>query len=79
MNDYELEKKLTQLMGQDFSAGTEAFRDTLLSRCLAELGADDKGVEVDDDDLDMLAAAGVAGMPGDSDMLGMIKIAKKTP
>lgn len=45
-------------MKQDFSAGTEAFRDTLLERCLSVLDEDDEGRCLDDAELDMLAAAG---------------------
>lgn len=59
MNEREFDQRLEQLMKQDLSAGTEAFRDDLLARCLDVLGADeDEGVELSDSDLDMLAAAG---------------------
>lgn len=58
MEDRALDKTLERLLQQDFSAGTEAFRDELLSRCLAVLGADDGVGVVDDNLLDMLAAAG---------------------
>lgn len=58
MNEQEFDGMLERLMQQDLSAGTEAFRDELLSRCLAVLGADDKPAEIEDDYLDMLAAAG---------------------
>ena len=48
------------LLAQDLSAGTEAFREELLERCLAELDrAQTDGVELADDELEMLAAAGV--------------------
>ena len=57
MDNTEFEAKLERLMKQDFSVGTDAFREDLLSRCLAVLG-EDGGVELSDDDLDMLAAAG---------------------
>ena len=56
---------IERLLAHDFSAGTEAFREDLLGRCLAELGADADAdaadfeyAEIDDGDLDMLAAAG---------------------
>lgn len=65
MDNREFEHMLEQLLKQDFSAGTEAFRDDLLARCLAELAAaehddssDDYARELSDSDLDMLAAAG---------------------
>ena len=45
-------------MKQDFSVGTDAFRDDLLERCKDMLGTD--GSRIDDSDLDMLAAAGDA-------------------
>lgn len=56
---------ITRLLAKDFSAGTEAFRDNLLDLCLAELSQSSSqtmvfadGQELDDDDLEMLAAAG---------------------
>ncbi|MBR1829068.1 MAG: hypothetical protein IJ781_06100 [Atopobiaceae bacterium] len=58
MDEHEFEEMLGQVLGQDLSIGTEAFRDTLLERCLDELEADEEGVALDDADLDMLAAAG---------------------
>jgi len=58
VNEREFEQMLGRLMKADFSAGTEAFRDALLERCLTELDADDiDGVMIiDDDQLDMVAA-----------------------
>lgn len=62
MND-----KMTQALFHDFSVGTEAFRDDLLERCLAELGSENKTSgwnlvnetrELDDNELELLAAAG---------------------
>ena len=58
MDEREFEQLLGQLMKLDLSAGTEAFRDELLSRCLAVLDADSEGMVLGDADLDMLAAAG---------------------
>ena len=62
MDDREFEKELQRLMGQDFSAGTSAFREDLLNRCLSMLNADvddnDEGVCLDDAELEMLSAAG---------------------
>lgn len=52
------EQGIQRLFQHDFSAGTEAFRDELLDRCLSELGSDSDGVELSDSALDMLAAAG---------------------
>ena len=57
MDEREFEARLENLMQQDLSVGTEAFRENLLSRCLAVLN-EDGGMELSDDDLDMLAAAG---------------------
>ena len=57
MNNQGFESKIERLMKQDFSAGTEAFREDLLSRCLAVLNVDEGSV-ISDEDLDMLAAAG---------------------
>ena len=49
-------------MGQDFSMGTEAFREALLERCLDELDADvdesEECADIDDAQLELLAAAG---------------------
>lgn len=64
VDDREFENRLEQLLKQDLSAGTEAFRDELLARCLAVLddgsAADDSPdvAELDDSVLDLLAAAG---------------------
>ena len=58
MNEREFEQKVDQLMKLDFSAGTEAFRDELLGRCLVVLGNEDEIKELNDNQLDTLAAAG---------------------
>ncbi len=58
MNDQELDQMLSRLMKQDFSAGTDEFRDGLLKRCLTVLDANGKGAIIDDADLDLPAAAG---------------------
>ncbi len=58
MNNQELDCMLERLMKQDFSAGTETFRDGLLKRCLMVLDEADEGTVLDDADLEMLAAAG---------------------
>lgn len=51
------EQEVTRILQLDLSIGTEAFRDALLQRCLAVL--DTKEVaSLDDDELDLLAAAG---------------------
>lgn len=57
MNDRKFEQMLERLLKQDFSAGTEAFRDSLLQRCLDVL-AEENGMELDDEDLELLSAAG---------------------
>lgn len=61
MEDWELELVLS--LEEDRSAGTESFREILLARCLSVLNADAEGTELDDDTLDMLAAAGEAISP----------------
>ena len=51
---------IERILSQDLSAGTEAFRENLLERCLSALGqADSDGVELDDSEFEMLAAAGI--------------------
>lgn len=58
MEETEFEKRLEELLAQDFSDGTESFRDELLARCLAELTTAEDASTLDDADLEMLAAAG---------------------
>lgn len=80
MEDREFENTLERLMKQDLAAGTEAFRDELLARCLATLGSDDAGerdaepefhaFEVSDADLDLLAAAGEPVLPPSVQSIG---------
>lgn len=66
MDGNEFEQMIRTLMQADLSAGTEAFREELLARCLEELdaGSCDGGAELDDSALDLLAAAGDAFAPG---------------
>ncbi|MBQ9020500.1 MAG: hypothetical protein IJ113_00595 [Eggerthellaceae bacterium] len=65
MDEQRLEHILEKHMKQDFSNGTEAFRDELLARCLDVLslgdGAtqDENGIDIDEADLELLAAAGL--------------------
>lgn len=58
MNEHELEQLLEKLLKQDFSEGTEAFRDALLERCLEGLDSDERVIELSDYELDLVAAAG---------------------
>lgn len=58
MTENELEQMLKSQLRKDPSLGTEAFRDSLLARCIAVLNEDCEGVELDDDELELLAAAG---------------------
>ena len=81
MDSREFENMLRRVMKCDIAAGTETFRDELLERCLAELGSDPHAaddvarvVEIDEVDLEMIAAAGNAmtqnGAPlGDNSLL----------
>jgi hypothetical protein len=55
MND----KMIERVLSRDYSVGKQAFKENLLQRCLAELDQGDQGMELADDELDMLAAAGV--------------------
>lgn len=72
VDDRKFENKLQQMLKLDLSAGTEAFRDDLLARCLDVLGSDSasndpsEGIELDDATLDLLAAAGdLSALHGD--------------
>ncbi|MBQ9005935.1 MAG: hypothetical protein IJ092_06130 [Atopobiaceae bacterium] len=53
------EKQITSVLEKDYSEGTEAFREGLLARCLEVLDAGAETRELADDDLEMLAAAGI--------------------
>ena len=47
------------ILAQDLSVGTETFRESLLQRCLGVIAQNEQGIfELDDNQLDMLAAAG---------------------
>ena len=52
------EERIARILSRGFSDGTESFRDDLLDRCLAVLGAEDQGRVVSDEELELLAAAG---------------------
>ena len=69
MDESEFERELRRLMQLDFPTGTEEFREALLARCLAVLGEDDAGADLDDGDLELLAAAGDAGADMDPGMV----------
>lgn len=60
VNEGAFEQSLERLMRQDLSTGTEAFRERLLAECLDAIAQGDDCVELDDDELEMLAAAGDA-------------------
>ena len=66
MDNEQLEIMLEETLGHDHSAGTEAFRDQLLARCLKELDDGERapihrGIRVlHDEEIEMLAAAGDA-------------------
>ena len=70
MTEQEFENLLNRLFKLDFSAGTEDFREELLTRCLHSLGTDDSAAsdstacrELTISELDLLAAAGDAYSP----------------
>lgn len=52
------EEMIKRVLSKDYSAGTERFRENLLQQCLATIDAQNDGMELSDDELDMLAAAG---------------------
>ena len=58
MEEREFEDRLKRLFEGGVSQGDEGFRDALLQRCLTIVGADDEGRPIDDEALDLLAAAG---------------------
>ena len=53
------ESRDERALGDDLSAGTEAFREDLLARCLSVLAHADDGAVLDDDELELLADAGM--------------------
>ena len=61
------EKQITNVLERDYSEGTEEFREGLLARCLDVLDAGDEIHEVGDEDLEMLAAAGIFEVNRDDD------------
>lgn len=63
MNDQEFNQLLEQALGQNLSAGTDTFRDDLLARCLEILSASEHVTELDDSQLELLAAAGIPFPP----------------
>lgn len=61
------EVDIARVLSADLSEGTEAFRDALLERCLSVIADGDDGMSLDDDQLELLAAAGLPG--GDLSLL----------
>lgn len=59
------EKRIKSILSCDFSEGTDGFREDLLRRCLAVLNSGSDVIELGEDDLDMLSAAGEAKLPPD--------------
>ena len=65
VDEQRLEHILETHMKQDFSHGTDAFRDELLARCLEALSVrsdatrDEDASDIDEEDLELLAAAGI--------------------
>lgn len=70
MDNREFDRMLGRVLRTDLSKGTESFRDALLAQCLAQLNSDDEGIELADEDLELLAAA---GEPFTHDPLGVIR------
>lgn len=61
---------IEHILAQDLSVGTDAFREDLLQRCLSVFDqADSQGFELDDNEIDMLAAAGIPDLARDPDGL----------
>ena len=67
------EQEIIRVLSRDYSAGTERFREALLARCLSFLGQADRSAarpeDLEDDDLEMLAAAGSVTDYGDASAL----------
>lgn len=69
------ERAMEELLSHVYETGVESFRDTLLRRCLSEFdtvvadssAADSEGSILDDEALDMLAAAGDPASTGIAD------------
>ena len=57
MDEAQFEQKLFQLFSVDLSEQTGEFRDALLNQCLDQL-SEAREEELDEDTLEMLAAAG---------------------
>lgn len=68
MEDHAFDQMLERLMKVDFAAGTEAFRDSLLARCLTELNGSGEGESINDADLELLAAAGTMPVSDPSEL-----------
>ena len=58
MEESEFEQELRRLFRNAHAAGRAEFRESLLARCLAVLRENDAGAELDDSELELLAAAG---------------------
>ena len=58
MGDHRFDEWLETLLSQDLSAGTEKFRETLLEDCIEAIVTSGKAIELDDGELQSLAAAG---------------------
>lgn len=71
MDEQRLEHILEMHMKQDFSHGTDEFRDSLLARCLEVLSVRSDATReeevdvIDEEDLELLAAAGIILPPFD--------------
>ena len=63
MNEQEFHELLEQVLGQNLSAGTDAFRDDLLARCLDIVSSSEDVTALDDSQLELLAAAGIPFPP----------------
>ena len=62
------EQDIIRVLSERRPVGTEGFRDALLARCLAVIDADEGSAYLEDEELEMLAAAsggsaGAAGAP----------------
>ena len=62
MRESDLENILAKGMQHGHSASEEQFRDELLARCLEVLDSAEHAVELADEDIEMLAAAGDAAL-----------------
>lgn len=63
MDERQFEEMLSRVLQHDLSSNSETFRDELLARCLEIIEAEDSGCDLNDEQMDLLAAAGELLIP----------------